>query len=110
MANLQDVRWDDIRIFLAIHRRHTLAAAATRLGLDTSTVSRRLAALEEDLGERLFERTREGLQPARAAERETETVLPLSSFHRGHTSSGNDTPLPPAIIPAPPTRWTSTGQ
>jgi DNA-binding transcriptional LysR family regulator len=81
MANLQDVRWDDIRIFLAIHRRHTLAAAATRLGLDTSTVSRRLAALEEDLGERLFERTREGLQPARAAERVLAAAEAMEAAH-----------------------------
>ena len=70
-ANLQasGARWDDVRIFLAIHRQGTLAAAAARLGLDTSTVSRRLAALEAALGARLFERTREGLSPARAAER-----------------------------------------
>jgi len=81
MANLQDVRWDDIRIFLAVHRQHTLAAAATRLGLDTSTVSRRLAALEDDLGERLFERTREGLQPARAAERVLAAAEAMEAAH-----------------------------
>ncbi len=62
-------RWDDIRIFLAIHRQHSLGGAAGRLGLDISTVSRRLAALEADLGARLFERTREGATPTRAAER-----------------------------------------
>jgi DNA-binding transcriptional LysR family regulator len=81
MANLQDVRWDDIRIFLAVHRQHTLAAAATRLGLDTSTVSRRLAALEDDLGERLIERTREGLQPARAAERVLAAAEAMEAAH-----------------------------
>ena len=81
MANLQDIRWDDIRIFLAVHRRKTLAAAATRLGLDTSTVSRRLAALEADLGERLFERTREGLHPARAAERVLAAAEAMEAAH-----------------------------
>ncbi|HET9987311.1 MAG TPA: LysR family transcriptional regulator [Kofleriaceae bacterium] len=81
MANLQDVRWDDVRIFLAVHRQHTLAAAAARLGLDTSTVSRRLAALEADLGERLFERTREGLQPARAAERVLAAAEAMEAAH-----------------------------
>jgi DNA-binding transcriptional LysR family regulator len=61
-------RWDDVRIFLALHREGTLALAAHRLGIDTSTASRRLVALEEALGARLFDRTRDGLQPTSAAE------------------------------------------
>jgi DNA-binding transcriptional LysR family regulator len=61
-------RWDDIRIFLAVFRQRSLGAAAARLGVDTSTVSRRLTALEESLRARLFERSREGLLPTRAAE------------------------------------------
>ncbi len=61
-------RWDDVRIFLALHREGTLALAARRLGVDTSTASRRLVALEEALGARLFDRTRDGLQPTSAAE------------------------------------------
>ncbi len=48
MAKTQ-ASWDDVRIFLAVHRNRTLAAAAGRLGVDTSTVSRRLAAFEADL-------------------------------------------------------------
>lgn len=39
-----------------------------RLAIDASTVSRRIVALEESLGARLFDRTREGLLPTRAAE------------------------------------------
>jgi DNA-binding transcriptional LysR family regulator len=81
MANLQDVRWDDVRIFLAVYRRKTIAAAATRLGVDGSTVSRRLAALEHDLGEQLFERTREGLHPARAAERVVAAAEAMEAAH-----------------------------
>ena len=42
--------------------------AASRLGVDTSTVSRRIAAFEEHLGVRLFERSRDGLVRTRAAE------------------------------------------
>jgi DNA-binding transcriptional LysR family regulator len=63
-----DVRWDDLRLFLALYRARTLAAAGARLGVDGSTMSRRLAALEELLGARLFDRTREGLVPTHAAE------------------------------------------
>jgi len=53
--------WDDIRIFLAIHRAGSLSAAAGPLGLSQPTCGRRLAGLEAALGMRLFERTPEGL-------------------------------------------------
>ena len=91
-ARLQadDVRWDDVRIFLAVHRQGTLAAAAGRLGLDTSTVSRRLAALEEALGARLFERTREGLSPARAAERVLAAAEAMEAAHARLTREASE--------------------
>jgi DNA-binding transcriptional LysR family regulator len=91
-ANLQvdAIRWDDVRIFLEIHRRGTLAAAATRLGLDTSTVSRRLAALEHDLGMRLFDRTRGGLAPARAAERVLAAAEAMEAAHARMTRDALD--------------------
>lgn len=62
-----DHRWDDIRLFLALYRERTLAAAGARLKLDGSTMSRRLAALEESIGHALFDRTRDGLSPTPAA-------------------------------------------
>jgi DNA-binding transcriptional LysR family regulator len=65
---LEEARWDDVRVFLAAYRYGTLGAAARTLALDTSTMSRRLSAFEEALGARLFDRSREGLLPTRAAE------------------------------------------
>jgi DNA-binding transcriptional LysR family regulator len=65
---LQGIDWDDVRVFLALWRARSLGQAAGRLGVDISTASRRLAALEAQLGTRLFERTREGLVPTHAAE------------------------------------------
>ena len=41
-----NVRWDEIRVFLALYRERTLAAAGAAVGLDASTLSRRLVALE----------------------------------------------------------------
>jgi DNA-binding transcriptional LysR family regulator len=64
-----DYRWDEVKVFLAVMRERTLAGAAARLGLDASTVSRRLAAFEEAIGSRLFDRTRDGLLPRVNAER-----------------------------------------
>lgn len=48
--------WDDLRFFLAIARAGSLTAAAHRLGVNQSTVSRRLAAMETHLGARLVDR------------------------------------------------------
>ena len=60
-------RWDDIRLFLTLFRERTLSAAGSKLGLDGSTISRRLVAFEEALGRSLFDRSRDGLLPMPAA-------------------------------------------
>lgn len=61
--------WDDVRVLLALLRARQLQEAGAHLGLDPSTVSRRLAALEAKAGARLFVRTRDGLRPTAMAER-----------------------------------------
>lgn len=53
--------WDDLRLFLAVLRRGSLSAAGRELGIDQSTASRRLTALEATLGVRLFDRVAGGL-------------------------------------------------
>ncbi|HEY4244482.1 MAG TPA: LysR family transcriptional regulator [Kofleriaceae bacterium] len=58
--------WDDIRCFLTIARAGSLAAAARTLAIDQTTAGRRLAALEDAIGQRLFERTPRGLAPTPA--------------------------------------------
>lgn len=68
MQDLAGLRWDDVRVFLAVSRAGSLGQAALRLGVDTSTVSRRLSALEEALSVKLFERARDGIAPTRMAE------------------------------------------
>src|SRR5204862_161022 len=45
--------WSDFRILLALSRAGSVAGAAKELGVDASTVSRRLTALEEGVGTRL---------------------------------------------------------
>jgi DNA-binding transcriptional LysR family regulator len=48
--------WDDLQLVLAIERARTLSAAARALACNQSTVTRRLAALHDRLGERVLER------------------------------------------------------
>src|ERR1700704_3255885 len=60
--------WSDLRFLLEVARTGTLAAAGRKLGVDNTTVGRRLSALERDLGARLFARTPDGLVPTPAGE------------------------------------------
>ncbi|CAM2781316.1 HTH-type transcriptional regulator HdfR [Methylobacterium mesophilicum] len=53
---MADFDWNDLRAFLAIARVGRLTIAAQRMGIDHSTLSRRLSALEGALGTRLFDR------------------------------------------------------
>src|SRR6266704_4321261 len=52
--------WDDFRFVKAIADSRSLAGAATSLGVNHSTVFRRLGQIERQLGSRLFERGRAG--------------------------------------------------
>ena len=54
------MQWDDARYVLAVHRELSLSKAGRKLGVNQSTVGRRLEAIEETLHARLFLRTREG--------------------------------------------------
>jgi DNA-binding transcriptional LysR family regulator len=48
--------WDDLRHFLAFARAGSMQTAAKALGVNQSTVQRRIAELEECVGHRLVER------------------------------------------------------
>lgn len=55
--------WDDLRYVLAVARAGSALRAAEALGVNQTTVIRRLQALECDLGACLFERRRSGHMP-----------------------------------------------
>ncbi len=90
--------WNDLRLVLAVARAGGLSGAARALGVNHSTAFRRLNALEERLGARLFERlpagtyapTPAGDRVAAAAERmETETAaLDRDITGRDHRLTG----------------------
>ena len=63
------MNWDDARIFLAVARAGQILGAARRLELNHATVSRRVAALEDALGAKLFRRLTTGSEPTPAGER-----------------------------------------
>ena len=57
---MSDFNWNDLRAFLAVARTARLTTAAARLGMDHTTVGRRITALEAGLGARLFDRSPQG--------------------------------------------------
>jgi len=58
---MSDLDWSALRDFLAVAKTGSLSRAAQTLNISQPTLSRRIAALEEQLGARLFVRTPRGL-------------------------------------------------
>jgi DNA-binding transcriptional LysR family regulator len=56
------MNWDDLRVFLVVARAGRVATAARQLGVEHSTVARRIAGLERAVGAPLFYRTAGGYQ------------------------------------------------
>lgn len=50
------MNWNDLRYFVVLAGEGTLSGAARKLGKDHTTVARRIEALEQDVGARLFDR------------------------------------------------------
>ncbi len=86
------MNWDDLRFFLAVAGAGSLSGAGQQLGVNTTTVLRRVASLEEDLGARLFERERTGYRLTAAGEKLVEALEPvdrrLSALPRDFAAAG----------------------
>ena len=59
-AIMQQPSWNDLRVFLAISRARSLSGAAALLGVNPTTISRRLKLLEDLAGSSLFLRDQAG--------------------------------------------------
>jgi DNA-binding transcriptional LysR family regulator len=77
--------WDDLKVLLALSREGSVAGAARELNVDHSTVSRRLAAIEEGFGAQLLIRggreftwTAEGKTVLAAAEAAQTAIMAAS--------------------------------
>jgi DNA-binding transcriptional LysR family regulator len=69
--------WSDLQVFLAAAREGTLAAAADALGVNASTVQRRIGKLERELATRLFDRSQRGYSLTAVGEELLERVLTI---------------------------------
>ena len=72
--------WDDLKLFLVCARTLSFRQAASKLGLTSSTVVRRISRLEAQLGVTLFERLPNGVQLSREA---TKLVASANQIEQG---------------------------
>ncbi|MGO3325043.1 LysR family transcriptional regulator [Gordonia sp. (in: high G+C Gram-positive bacteria)] len=75
----RSVRADDLRYLLAVARAGSRAVAATDLGVDSSTVTRRMRALEQLLGVRLVEQGVDGWELTEIGRDVAERAAPIES-------------------------------
>lgn len=57
---MDSIRWDDLKVFLAVARLESLSNAGKFLKMDPATVGRRVQRLEDDLSSRLFVKSPQG--------------------------------------------------
>lgn len=60
------MRWDDLKIAIAVHQGGSYAAAAERLSVNETTIARRIERLQGDLGYTVFEAVDGGRRPTEA--------------------------------------------
>ena len=65
---MHNQNWDDLRFFLALCREGSATGAGRALEVNHTTVARRIRALEDNLGTRLFDHSRNGYEMTQAAE------------------------------------------
>lgn len=93
MAAIDELDWDDLRYFLRAVQETTLAGAARAMGVEHTTIGRRLTALERSLGSAVVLRGPDGLRPtplgtrliplAEEVQRAVSAVRDLAAVERG---------------------------
>ena len=78
LAISQNFNWDDLRLLLALSGHASFLETGRALGIATTTVSRRLAALEASVGTQLISRTHVGAPLTPTGARLVKEVEPLA--------------------------------
>lgn len=88
------MNWDDLRYVLAVARSGSFARAGKQLGVDHTTVARRVEAAERSLSLRLFTRTTTGLTVTPDGERLLHSLRGIEdsvhAFQRAATSQADE--------------------
>lgn len=87
------VNWDDLRIFAKAARSTSMFAASLELGMDPSTVGRRISRLETQLKSALLVRGPTGIQLTRAGEDLLKTATQVEAAMAIAPSAGGHSPM-----------------
>jgi DNA-binding transcriptional LysR family regulator len=98
------IDWRDLHYFAALADAGSLSAAARQIGVEHATISRRVAALEQDMGLKLVDRrgrrlklTEEGEKIAAVARRMNEEALAI-----GRVKAASSSLIAEVTVSAPP--------
>lgn len=89
------MNWDDLRVFLVLARTGLVSRAAGELGLDPTTVSRRVQRLEKAVGQTLLVRERAGPRLTEAGRR---LLADAEAVERTAAGLGTPAEAPRAIL------------
>lgn len=98
------IDWDKLRTFHAAADTGSLTAAADKVGLSQSAVSRQIAALEEELGVPLFHRHARGLiltGPGKVLQQSTAQMATIAAVAESNLKDARDKPQGELLITAP---------
>ena len=84
------VDWEDLRVFLALGRHGSLSAAARALTVNHATISRRIQALEDSLGEKLVDRRPDGYVLTAAGRRALAAAGDMEAAAQSLAREGDD--------------------
>lgn len=95
--NLRD--WNDVRLLIAVAEHGGFAGAGMALGMDQTTVSRRIGAMESAIGRPLFTRRRSGATPTAAGLALLERARAVETASRDFLTAMNGlSVLPPPTV------------
>ncbi|MBN8646790.1 MAG: LysR family transcriptional regulator [Caulobacterales bacterium] len=98
------IDWDKLRTFHAAAETGSLTAAAEKVGLSQSAVSRQIAALEDDLGVPLFHRHARGLiltGPGKVLQTSTLQMATIAAVAESNLKDARERPQGELLITAP---------
>eukprot|EP01038_Epipyxis_sp_PR26KG_P016882 gene16882-23154_t len=96
--------WDKLKTFHAAADTGSLTAAAEKVGLSQSAVSRQIAALEDGLGVPLFHRHARGLiltGPGKVLQQSTGQMATIAAVAESNLKDARDRPQGELIVTAP---------
>jgi len=97
---MHGMEWNDIKYYLAVMREGSVTQAGKSLGVNHTTVSRRIAAFEQKLNVRLFDRLVSGYIATEAAENIFNDALQMeeSAMSIDRALSGKDSELKGSLL------------